>query len=312
MKKYMTILITFTSMLFAYGSLVDTDNNPATTNTVLGNIDMSAGTLGDLAGAIAPAYNQTSNRAANAVNQLAVTNIIKDIVTNIVVVGYTDWKYSGNMVDGVTYSITSEPSGNNYVFTLWNATAGTSLGTVTTNELNALALSFTVPTGTINAQRSRIERNANGLAMYSDVQKLSDKIDSMDTSYYRVVGITNKNQSVQYVYTDSSTTTLSIQIPSSGMTKDWLVYVLAEADLQLVLPPANYWVVSESVTNGIPAATPTALYFSQITDDTYSIGRQELIPITVETPLMLLNQAIRRKAKYKTPIPAKTMKALSR
>ena len=29
--------------------------------------------------------------------------------------------------------------------------------------------------------------------MYSDVQQLEQKIDNMDTSYLRVVGLTNKN-----------------------------------------------------------------------------------------------------------------------
>ena len=126
----------------------------------------------------------------------------------------------------------------------------------------------------------------------------------MDTSYFRIVGITNKNQSVQYVETGAGTTTLQIQLPESGMTKDWLVYVLAAADLSIVMPPANYWVVSDSVTNAIPASTPTALYFSQITDDTYSIGRQELVPITVDSQRTIENRALRAKMKRRTLLQA--------
>ena len=86
-------------------------------------------------------------------------------------------------------------------------------------------------------------------------------------------------------------------MPDSGMTKDWLVYVLATTNLTLVLPPANYWVSNETVTNDIQAATPTALYFSQINDDTYSIGRQELVPITVLSTRQLLMRSAQDKAK---------------
>ena len=227
------------------------------------------------------------------------TNVVKDIVTNVVVVGYTEWTYTGDTSSSQAYSITQAQSGSSYVFTLWDTKTSSSLGTSTTSELNPLSLSFTVSGGTIVAMRSPKIRNSLGLARYADVQELDEKIDTMDTSYYRVAGITNKNQSVQYVATPAGTTTLQIQLPESGMTKDWLVYVLATDDLTLVLPPANYWVVSETVTNAIPASTPTALYFSQITDDTYSIGRQELIPITVDTRGAILSRQIREKMKLR-------------
>ena len=125
---------------------------------------------------------------------------------------------------------------------------------------------------------------------------MKDDIRDMDTSYYRFNQITNVNQSVQYVYTDASTTQLNIAMPTTGMTKDWLVYVLAETNLNIRLPAATYWVSSDSVTNAIPPATPTALYFSQITDDTYSIGRKEFVPITVETPMAATMRKAREKA----------------
>lgn len=131
----------------------------------------------------------------------------------------------------------------------------------------------------------------------------------MDTSYYRVVGITNKNQSVQYVETDANTTSLQIQMPESGMTKDWLVYVKALTNLTLVLPPADYWVVNESVTNEIPPLVPTALYFSQIADNTYSIGRQELVPITVLSQRQIENNLIRAKMKKAGMLSRSTKKS---
>lgn len=225
------------------------------------------------------------------------TNNVKDIVTNTVVVGYSDWIYTGDTSESQSYSITQAQSGDNYVFTLWDTKTSTALGTATTSDLNPLSLSFTITGGTIVATRSPLIRNALGLARYADVQALDDKIENMDTSYYRVVGITNKNQSVQYVETDANTTSLQIQMPESGMTKDWLVYVKALTNLTLVLPPADYWVVNEAVTNEIPPLVPTALYFSQIADNTYSIGRQELIPITVLSQRQIENNLIWAKMK---------------
>lgn len=297
MAKITAVLLIFS--LAAAGNLVDTDNQPATTNTFIGDIDMSVGTVGDLQQFIAPCYSMVSKKALSAMDGLNATNVIKDIVTNTVIVGYTEWTYSGDTSTEVTYSITSQQSGDDFVFTLWNQSSGASLGTSTTNVMNPTTLSFTVTAGMITASRDPIERNANGLAMYSDVQALDNKLETIDTSYYRVVGITNKNQSIQYVYTDSNTTELQIQMPLSGMTKDWLVYVLAETNLTLKLPPANYWCVNEAVTNDIPGYTPTALYFSQINDDTYSIGRQNLIPITVQSQIMQMNNEIMKRIKKK-------------
>ena len=244
-------------------------------------------------------FASTNSVFANApyVQENTVTNTVKDILTNTVVVGYTDWAYTGDVEEGVKYSITSETSGSGYLFTLWNLTTGETLGTAADQALNPLTLTFAVSGGTITAKRSEIRRNANGLAMYSDVQALDTKLETMDTSYFRVVGITNKNQSVQYVYADTSVTELQIQMPESGMTKDWLVYVIAETNLVLKLPAANYWCQNESVTNDIPKLTPTAFYFSQITEDTFSIGRQELIPITVQSNRALMDERIKKNLK---------------
>ena len=219
---------------------------------------------------------RTNSVLANGpyVQSAGMTNTVRDIVTNTVTIGYTDWVYSGNVTAGTTYTINVTESGADYVFTLYNPSE---IGAVTTNVLHPTRLDFT------------------GVGIITDVQALETKIDTMDTSYYRVVGITNKNQSVQFVETDANTTSLQILMPESGMTKDWLVYVKALTNLTLVLPPADYWVVNESVTNEIPPLVPTALYFSQISDNTYSIGRQELIPITVLSQREIENQLIRAK-----------------
>lgn len=274
----LSIFLLLSIKLFA--GLVDTSGNPVTNETQLGDIDMKVSTFGDVK------------------QHVMTTNVVKDIITNTVVVGYTDWTYSGSTIEGVTYSITFEPSGGQYVFTLWNASTAANLGTTTSDELNPTSLSFNVSSGTIVASRNEIRRNANGFAMYSDLQALEQKIDDMDTSYFRTVGITNKNQSVQYVYTDAQTTDLQILMPTNGMTKDWLVYILPSTNVTLHLPPANYWATSESVTNDIPMLTPTALYFSQINEDTFSLGRQELTAIiTIDPPSVMMSKAIKAQLK---------------
>lgn len=222
----------------------------------------------------------------------AVAAALQLWTTNMTVVGYTEWQFSGSTSPSATYTINMSESGGEYLFTLYDPSE---VGSVTTNVLNPTVLEFSFTGGSITASRSEIRRNARGFAMFSDVQDLRQDVEDMDTSYFRFNHITNVNQSVQYVYTDNATTELNIQIPTSGMTKDWLVYVLAETNLVLHLPPASYWVANETVTNAIPSYTPTALYFTQVTEDTYSIGRKEFIPITVQTPLALSLQKARDK-----------------
>lgn len=121
----------------------------------------------------------------------------------------------------------------------------------------------------------------------SSTNAVVQHVDAMDTSYFRFETITNVNQSVQYVATDANTTELRILMPSTGMTKDWLVYVYPATNLNIVLPgPADYWCSSYDVTNAIPAGVPTALYFSQITEGVFSLGRKKLdCPITISSPL---------------------------
>jgi len=251
------------------------------------------------------AVYEAANAATNYANTVAeaatnytdsVATDIKAWTTNSTIVGYTSWVYSGDTSPTAVYSINMTESGGNYLFSLYDTVGSTLVGTVTTNVLNPTVLVYNLNPGTITASRDPIRRNTNGFAMYSDVQEVKDDIRDMDTSYFRFNQITNVNQSVQYVYTDANTTQLNIMMPATGMTKDWLVYVLAETNLTIKLPPATYWVSSDSVTNAIPPATPTALYFTQVTDDTYSIGRKEFVPITVETPMAATLRKAREKA----------------
>ena len=222
-----------------------------------------------------------------------VIDHLKQFVTNSTIVGYTDWRYTGNTSPTAVYSITmADAGGGNYSFTLNDTIAVTSLGTVTTNTLNPTVLVYT--SAAITASRDPIRRNNNGFAYNSDVQKLRVEmtnevqtlrkdVEDMDTSYFRFDTLTNVNQSVQYIVPVAGQTTLEIKIPESGITKDWVIYVNTndEQPLSLVLPPANYWVSSEDVTNDI--TTATALYFSQINSDTFSLGRKEMIPVTVSS-----------------------------
>ena len=274
MSKRLTVIVSLVlASITSFAALVDADGNPATNETALADIDMIQGTVEDLKG------------------------LALDAITNQVVVGFTDWTYSGDIDPTATYNIMQDTVEGVFTFTLWNTTTTTQIGTITTNSINPLVLSYPVTGGEIVASRQPITRNSNGFAMYADVQALETKIDNMDTSYLRVVGLTNKNQSVQYVYADASVTELQIQMPTSGMTKDWIVYVLATSNIVLKLPPANYWCTSEAATNDIAGPSATALYFSQVNDDTYCIGRQEFTPVTVENPANQLMQAIKRSAR---------------
>ena len=111
----------------------------------------------------------------------------------------------------------------------------------------------------------------------------SNAIASADTTYRRTIGITNLNQSVQYVnITDTTPSTLEIQLPTDGATKDWMVYVVSVTNVTLSLPSATWWMADVAYTNDVPPATPTALWFSQITDGIFILGRQELTPVSVE------------------------------
>ena len=283
------IAITLTSIATSsFAALVDTTGAQVTNETALGDIDMAASTMGDLSNYMATGI------VADATNTLSTD--IKYFVTNSTFIGYTSWEYTGDVEPNATYNINVGGSEGAYTFTLINTTASTQIGVVTTNILNPTVLVYTYNQGTITASREEIRRLENGLALFSnvqqlrtyvdtndralsnDVQNLRTYVDDMDTSYYNfslINSTTGMNQSVQYVYTDAQTTQLEIKPPPRGMTKDWLVYINPAADLNLILPPGDYWSTSEDVTNAIPANQPTALYFSEITNNFYSLGRKE-------------------------------------
>lgn len=244
------------------------------------------------------------------VQQPAFTNTVKAIVTNAVP-SWSDWAYSGDVTAGVTYNIVSSQNGGGYSFRLYDFATDTLLATSASLEEHPTTLLFSVTGGTITATRIR--------AYYSDVEKVDGKVntvsnwvENLDTSYFRtnvaiaaaatrVVCPSNQNQTVQYINAPAGVSTIEISLPKDGMTKDWLVYILATDEINIVLPPANYWATSETVTNKIEASTATALYFSQISDNIYSIGRQDnLVPITVLSTREVLMQSIREKSKKKS------------
>ena len=254
---------------------------------------------------------RTNSVLANGpyVQQSTFTNTVKAIVTNAVP-SWSDWAYSGDVTAGVTYNIISSQNGGGYSFRLYDFATDTLLATAASLEEHPATILFSVTGGTITATRTR--------AYYSDVTAVDGKVnavsnwvENMDTSYFRtnvavaaaatrVVCPSNQNQTVQYINAPSGVSTIEISLPKDGMTKDWLVYILATDEITLVLPPANYWATSESVTNKIEASTATALYFSQISDNIYSIGRQDnLVPITIQDSGQILMQSIREKSKTK-------------
>ena len=107
-------------------------------------------------------------------------------------------------------------------------------------------------------------------------------VATADTTYRRVIGITNLNQSVQYVsVTDDAPTTLTIDLPSGAATADWILYVASVTNVSLSLPSATWYMADEAYTNDVAPATPTAFFFSQMADGLYLLSRQELKPITI-------------------------------
>ena len=137
---------------------------------------------------------------------------------------------------------------------------------------------FPVPntdTGTL-AFTDDVSAAATAATNYTD-----SAIADADTTYRMTVGITNLNQTVQYVNAPASATELAIELPTGSGTKDWIVYVNAATNMTLVLPPATWWMADTAYTNALEAASKTALYFSQVTDGTYILGRQAMEAVVV-------------------------------
>ena len=126
------LIVTVSTALIAiasFAALVDLDGNTATNETSLADIDMAQGTVADLKG------------------------LALDATTNQVVVGFTDWTYSGDIDPSATYNIMQGIVEGGFTYTLWNTTTATQLGTITTNIVNPLVLSYDVTGGTIVASR---------------------------------------------------------------------------------------------------------------------------------------------------------------
>lgn len=129
------------------------------------------------------------------------------------------------------------------------------------------------------ANKSPESFDSEGIAQY--VAPWQEAIEGADTSYQRFDVATNVNQSVQYV-TNALGGVLSVEIPASGSTKDWVMYCLFGSETAIRLPSATWWLADAAHTNAIPANQPTVLYFTQVTDGIYMMSRQELTTISIQ------------------------------
>ena len=129
-------------------------------------------------------------------------------------------------------------------------------------------------------------------------------VNNLDTSYRRFIGITNVNQSIQYFTTteNDGITELRIEIPADGVTKDWVVYVISAKELTLTLPDnTTWWMASTSYLDNIASNTPTALYFTQVTDGKYMLGRQELHEVSIPLPVVTEPETTEEEPEEETP-----------
>ena len=243
-----------------------------------------------------------------------VTNVVYGTVTNGVRTGFTGWECSGDITPGVKYDISSEGDAPPFTFRLWNRGTETEVSSVTDASANPTELTFAVTGGSILANRLPIYKYTTGLAsegavkrldqridgvdakvdaVSNDVVTVSNRLETIDTSYWHYsittgdenVTIANRNQSVTTLISTSAVpSTLHIQIPPEEvMTKDWLIYVFPSTNIVLRLEAATYYVSDASATNDITSAT--ALYFSQVDDGVYTLGRKEFTAITIQNPV---------------------------
>ena len=184
------------------------------------------------------------------------------------IVGTARWIESPDGYEAV--ELTDTLNGTNVVFTRASEDVYTNkLGLATTDNLKQYV------------KHTQLEQTLNGYVT-------DEELAGYDASYGLVEGVSTQNQTIQFVMnTDASPSPLQVALPSSGRCKDWIIYVFSSADMQIVLPPASYWIKDESVTNSIAGGVPTALYFSQVSaEGVYTIGRQEYTtPITINPPL---------------------------
>ena len=195
-----------------------------------------------------------------------------------------------NDVGYVTASITNGLASTNYVDSSTNDLLSsacdytdTATNSISISLMADLASATNALAGSQSSQMSHVSQastNYTDSATNSLSTSFAHTIATADTTYRRTIGITNLNQTVQYVsVTDTSPTTLAIAMPTNGVTKDWIVYVSAVTNVTLSLPSVTWWMADAAYTNEVPPATPTAFYFSQITTNIFYLGRQELTEV---------------------------------
>ena len=195
--------------------------------------------------------------------------------------------YNGEDSDSIMAS-TDYAQDNGVIVTLDRSTRNalglarlSDLATATNSLSKSLAPTITNIASTVSADAT----NSLSKSLAPTITNIASTVSSSavanaDTTYRRTIGITNLNQSVQYVnITDPAPGTLAISMPTDGVTKDWIVYVSSVTNVSLSLPSVTWWMADAAYTNDIPPATPTAFYFSQITTNIFYLGRQELTEV---------------------------------
>ena len=305
MKKivyYFLFLTLAISPIVCFSGAVDTDGNAVTNQTAMGNIDMGVTTVGDFFD-LMPTDLATTNYAYDVSTNAAMDMGIRviDAVTNSAFAGYgypfSPWTYTPSEL-GLT-----QPTFTN---NLWRFTETNSQGVIVGSAYwieqpeDTISMQYTLNTTNVVFSRtgSEIWTNSLGFVTLSNMSQYvkhtqlnkrledyvsNETLENYDASYKIVDGISTENQTIQVVVNESLTVEpLNIELPLHGRCNDWIVYVVAATNMTLSLPPADYWIRNDTVTNDIAAGTPTALYFSQVsTNNIFTIGRQEYIPITV-------------------------------
>lgn len=190
--------------------------------------------------------------------------------------------------DPDTYTATRTRTDSLIGYTLGSQTdkplASTNALSAVRSVADAAASTNAAQTAALESQALQLSQQSQSIAAMPQLATNAAEfaVASADTSYRRVIGVTNLNQSVQYVsVTDTEPTTLAIDLPAGTNTADWIVYVTSVTNVTLSLPAATWWMADTAYTNDIAPATPTALFFSQVTDGVYLLGRQELEPVTI-------------------------------
>ena len=121
-------------------------------------------------------------------------------------------------------------------------------GKASTNDVGAIRAQLDAATAALESHASQLSQQSQAIAAIGPAATnyTDSAIATADTSYRRVYSLTNLNQTVQFVQLDASQTSLAIELPSSGDTKDWLVYVYAANNVTLSLPSGVSWWTSDA------------------------------------------------------------------